>query len=103
MLHHPPRSQGKASLSPAPSTASSTPLSLNLHCSSCPQPKELNTQPYLVAKKDSNGAPYCKEDTVVEDKEAESDRAQTEDEDGETTTVRPSYKLAAHVDQETAL
>lgn len=48
-----------------------------------------------MAKKDGNGAACCKEDTATEDKELESDRAQTEDEDMDTPT--------AHTVQETAL
>ena len=67
------------------------------------QPKEIGTQPYQMAKKESNGAAYSKEDTATEDKETESDRAQTEDEDLETRTAPPSCRLAAHTDQETAL
>uniref|UniRef100_A0A3Q1H4W5 Sodium-dependent multivitamin transporter n=1 Tax=Acanthochromis polyacanthus TaxID=80966 RepID=A0A3Q1H4W5_9TELE len=67
------------------------------------QPKEISSQPYQMAKKDSNGAAYCKEDTVTEDKEAESDKAQTEDEDMETRTAQPSCQLTAHTVQETAL
>ncbi|KAE8287181.1 Sodium-dependent multivitamin transporter [Larimichthys crocea] len=67
------------------------------------KPKEISTQPYQMAKKDSNGAAYCKEDTVTEDKETESDRAQTEDEDLETSIVLPSCKLTNHTVQETAL
>uniref|UniRef100_A0A3Q1CE29 Sodium-dependent multivitamin transporter n=1 Tax=Amphiprion ocellaris TaxID=80972 RepID=A0A3Q1CE29_AMPOC len=59
--------------------------------------------PYKMAKKDRNGAAYCKEDTVTEDKEAESDKAQTEDEDMETRIAQPSCQLAAHTVQETAL
>lgn len=55
-----------------------------------------------MAKKDSNGAAYSKEDTVTEDKETESDR-QTEEEDSETRIVRPACQLAAHSVQETAL
>ncbi len=66
------------------------------------QPREINTQPYQMAKKDSNGAAYCKEDTVTEDKETESDRAQTEEEDLERVTL-PSCQLMAHSVQETAL
>ncbi|TKS75657.1 Sodium-dependent multivitamin transporter [Collichthys lucidus] len=65
--------------------------------------KEISTQPYQMAKKDSNGAAYCKEDTVTEDKETESDRAQTEDEDLETSIVLPSCQLTNHTVQETAL
>ncbi|XP_031176956.1 solute carrier family 5 member 6a isoform X1 [Sander lucioperca] len=68
-----------------------------------PKPKESHAQPYQMAKKDGNGAAYCKEDTVTEDKETESDRAQTEDEDLETRMVLPSCQLAAHTLQETAL
>ncbi|XP_060947081.1 sodium-dependent multivitamin transporter-like [Limanda limanda] len=30
-----------------------------------PKPKEISTQPYLMAKKDSNGAAHCKEDSVA--------------------------------------
>ncbi|KAM8726653.1 solute carrier family 5 member 6a isoform 1-T3 [Acanthopagrus schlegelii] len=65
------------------------------------KPKE-NTQPYQMATKDSNGAALCKEDTVTEDKEMESDRALTEDEDLEARVV-PSYQLTAHTVQETAM
>ncbi|TDH00029.1 hypothetical protein EPR50_G00183110 [Perca flavescens] len=68
-----------------------------------PKPKESHAQPYQMAKKDSNGAAYCKEDTVTEDKETESDRAQTEDEDLETRMALPTCQLAAHTLQETAL
>lgn len=65
------------------------------------KPKE-NTQPYQMATKDSNGAAFCKEDTVTEDKEMESDRALTEDEDLEARVV-PSCQLRAHTVQETAM
>ncbi|XP_056261316.1 solute carrier family 5 member 6a [Seriola aureovittata] len=67
------------------------------------KPKEISTQPYQMAKKDSNGAAHCKDDTVTEDKETESDRAQTEEEDLEARIVRPSCQLTAHTVQETAL
>lgn len=67
------------------------------------QPKEINTQPYQMAKKDSNGAAYCKEDMVTEDKETESDRAQTEEEDLEARIALPSCQLTAPTVQETAL
>ncbi|KAL7388013.1 hypothetical protein ABVT39_005420 [Epinephelus coioides] len=67
------------------------------------KPKEILAQPYLMAKKDSNGTAYCKEDTVTEDKEAESDRAETEEEDLETRIALPSCQLTAHTVQETAL
>lgn len=56
-----------------------------------------------MAKKDRNGAAYCKEDMVTEDKETESDRAQTEEEDLETSVALPSCQLTAHTVQETAL
>ncbi|XP_032441969.1 solute carrier family 5 member 6a isoform X1 [Xiphophorus hellerii] len=59
------------------------------------KPAEISSQPYQMAKKDGNGAACCKEDTATEDKELESDRAQTEDEDMDTPT--------AHRVQETAL
>ncbi|XP_017157838.1 solute carrier family 5 member 6a isoform X2 [Poecilia reticulata] len=59
------------------------------------KPKETSSQPYQVAKKDGNGAACCKEDTATGDKELESDRAQTEDEDMDTLTT--------HTVQETAL
>lgn len=55
-----------------------------------------------MATKDSNGAAFCKEDTVTEDKEMESDRALTEDEDLEARVV-PSCQLRAHTVQETAM
>ncbi|KAM7395044.1 hypothetical protein PAMA_006679 [Pampus argenteus] len=67
------------------------------------KPKETNTQPYQMAKKDLNGATYSKEDTVTEDKEAESDRAQTDEDVAETRVIQPSCKLAAHTVEETAL
>lgn len=67
------------------------------------EPKEINTQPYQMAKKDSNGAAYCKEDMVTEDKETESDRAQTEEEDLEARIALPSCQLTAPTVQETAL
>uniref|UniRef100_A0A3P8S2C4 Sodium-dependent multivitamin transporter n=1 Tax=Amphiprion percula TaxID=161767 RepID=A0A3P8S2C4_AMPPE len=67
------------------------------------QPTEISSQPYKMAKKDRNGEAYCKEDTVTEDKEAESDKAQTEDEDMETRIAQPSCQLATHTVQETAL
>ncbi|XP_074472687.1 sodium-dependent multivitamin transporter-like [Sebastes fasciatus] len=67
------------------------------------KPKEINAQPYQMAKRDGNGAAYCKEDTVTEDKEAESDQAQTEDEDLEARIALPACQLAAHTVQETAL
>ncbi|XP_029282085.1 sodium-dependent multivitamin transporter-like [Cottoperca gobio] len=67
------------------------------------KPKEIDTQPYQMAKIDGNGAAYCKEDTVTEDKETESDRAQTEEKDLETRIARPSCQLTAHTVQETAL
>lgn len=53
-----------------------------------------------MAKKDSNGAAYCKEDTITEDKEMESDDAQAEEEERRTV---PSCQLTAHTVQETAL
>lgn len=65
------------------------------------QPKEINT--YQMATKDGSGAAYCKEDMVTEYKEAESDRARTEDEDIETRISVLSCQLTAHMVQETAL
>ncbi|XP_029984557.1 solute carrier family 5 member 6a [Sphaeramia orbicularis] len=67
-----------------------------------PKLKESNSQPYLMAKKDSNGAAFCKEDMITEEKEMESDRAPTEDED-ETRSLPPSCELTGHTVQETAL
>lgn len=63
----------------------------------------MDTQPYQMAKKDRNGAAHSKEDTVTEDKETESDRAQIEEEDLETRIALPSCQLTAHTVQETAL
>ncbi|XP_036003001.1 solute carrier family 5 member 6a isoform X2 [Fundulus heteroclitus] len=68
-----------------------------------PKPKEINTLPYQMAKKDSNGAAYSKEDTSTEDREMERDKAQTEDEDLDTQRALPSCQLTAHTVQETAL
>ncbi|XP_031732938.1 solute carrier family 5 member 6a [Anarrhichthys ocellatus] len=68
---------------------------------STPQ-KTKEIQPYQMAKKDGNGAALCKEDTVTEDKEMESDRAQTEEEDDlETRAALPSCQLAGHTVEET--
>ena len=67
------------------------------------QPKQINTQPYQMAKKEGNGTAYCKEDMVTEFKEAESDRAETEDEDLDTKIALPSCQLTATTVQETAL
>ncbi|KAM7367604.1 hypothetical protein PAMP_013890 [Pampus punctatissimus] len=67
------------------------------------KPKETNKQPYQMAKKDLNGATYSKEDTVTEDKEAESDRAQTDEDVAGTRVIQPLCKLTAHTVEETAL
>ncbi|XP_047244172.1 solute carrier family 5 member 6a isoform X2 [Girardinichthys multiradiatus] len=67
------------------------------------KPKEINTLPYQMAKKDSNGTAYCKEDTVTEDKEMERDQAQTEDKDLDTQRAQPSCPLTDYTVQETAL
>ncbi|XP_056283743.1 solute carrier family 5 member 6a [Pseudoliparis swirei] len=64
--------------------------------------KEIDAQPYQMAKKDGNGAALCKEDTVTEDKELESDRAQTEDEDLEARVALPLCQLRGHTVEETA-
>ncbi|KAM8831801.1 solute carrier family 5 member 6a [Spinachia spinachia] len=50
---------------------------------------------------DGNGAALCKEDTVTEDKEMESDRAQTEEDDAEWKTPLPSCKLTGQTVEET--
>lgn len=61
-------------------------------------------QPYQMAKKDSNGvAAYCKEDTIVEDKEMESGRQTEEEEESEARAVLPSCQLTPHPVQETSL
>ncbi|XP_030277599.1 sodium-dependent multivitamin transporter-like [Sparus aurata] len=65
------------------------------------EPKE-NTEPYQTATEDSNGAAFCKEDTVTEDKVMERDRVLTEDEDLEAGVV-PSCQLTPHTVQETAM
>ncbi|XP_071755325.2 solute carrier family 5 member 6a [Centroberyx gerrardi] len=68
------------------------------------KPKAINTQPYQIAKKESNGAAYPKEEVITEDKETEeSDRAKTEEGDEETGTPLPSCQLTGHTVQETAL
>ncbi|XP_069564686.1 solute carrier family 5 member 6a [Brachyistius frenatus] len=67
------------------------------------KPKEISTQPYQMAKKESNGVAYCKEDTVTEDKETESIRAQTEEDDSDTRIALSSKPPTAHAVQETAL
>lgn len=70
------------------------------------QPTQIKTQLYQMAQKDRNGEAYSKEDTVTEEKEMESDRAQTEEEDSEDSRAWPSCRLTAHTVhtvQETAL
>ncbi|KAM3861648.1 solute carrier family 5 member 6a [Diretmus argenteus] len=70
------------------------------------KPKAISTQPYQMAKKESNGAAYPKDEVITEDRETESERAnndRTEEEDEETGSPLPSCKLTAHVVQETAL
>ncbi|XP_049612934.1 solute carrier family 5 member 6a [Syngnathus scovelli] len=62
---------------------------------------EINTQPYERAKKGANGASYCKEDTIREDKEMESDSVQTEDE--ESRAALPLCNMTPHCLEETAL
>lgn len=66
------------------------------------QSKEIDTQPYQMAKKEGTEAAHCKEDTVTEDKKPESDR-QAEEEDMEARIVLPSCQLMAHSVHETAL
>lgn len=69
-----------------------------------PQPRQPDDQPpaYHSGKKDGNGtAHYCKEDTVVEDKELESSR-QTEGEE-EEEPEQAACQLVAHSVQETSL
>lgn len=69
------------------------------------QPKDTSTQPYQMAKKEGNGTAYCKEDTVTEEKEAASEKAQTteEEDEAETRVIQPSCQLTSHTVQETAL
>ncbi|XP_005931152.1 solute carrier family 5 member 6a [Haplochromis burtoni] len=70
------------------------------------KPTQIKTQPYQMAQKDRNGEAYSKEDTVTEEKEMESDRAQTEEDDSEDSRAWPSCRLTAHTVhtvQETAL
>lgn len=68
------------------------------------KPKAINTQPYQMAKKESNGAAYPKEEVVTEEKETdESQIAKPEGGDEETGTALPSCRLTAHTVQETAL
>lgn len=70
------------------------------------QPTQSKTQPYQMAQKDRNGEAYSKEDTVTEEKEMESDRAQTEEDNSEDSRAWPSCRLTAHTVhtvQETAL
>ncbi|XP_074541058.1 solute carrier family 5 member 6a [Halichoeres trimaculatus] len=68
-----------------------------------PKPKEINNQPYQMAKKDSSGATYCKDDVVTKEKEAEGERALPDEDDLETRVALPSCQLTAHTVQETAL
>ncbi|XP_019947487.2 solute carrier family 5 member 6a [Paralichthys olivaceus] len=63
-----------------------------------PKPKEISPQPYHMAKKSSNGAAHCKEDSVTEDKETES-----HDEDLEIKISLSSSPPTAHTVQETSL
>ncbi|KAL6096237.1 slc5a6 [Pungitius sinensis] len=66
-----------------------------------PESKDIPAQTYRMARKDINGAALCKEDTVTEDKEMESDRAQTEEDDVESRTPLPSCKLTGQTVEET--
>lgn len=70
------------------------------------QPRKPDDEPpYQIGKKDGNGtAHYSKEDTIVEDKEMESNR-QTEGEESESESrvPLPSCQLVAHSVQETSL
>ncbi|XP_060947200.1 sodium-dependent multivitamin transporter-like [Limanda limanda] len=68
-----------------------------------PKPKEISTQPYLMAKKDSNGAAHCKEDSAAEDKETDSDRTQTQDEDLAIKIALSSSPPTTQTVQETSL
>ena len=67
------------------------------------QPKEISTQPYLMAKKDSNGAAHCKDDSAAEDKETDSDRTQTQDEDLGIKIALSSSAPTTQIVQETSL
>nr|XP_020443703.1 sodium-dependent multivitamin transporter-like [Monopterus albus]XP_020443704.1 sodium-dependent multivitamin transporter-like [Monopterus albus]XP_020443705.1 sodium-dependent multivitamin transporter-like [Monopterus albus]XP_020443706.1 sodium-dependent multivitamin transporter-like [Monopterus albus]XP_020443707.1 sodium-dependent multivitamin transporter-like [Monopterus albus]XP_020443708.1 sodium-dependent multivitamin transporter-like [Monopterus albus] len=67
------------------------------------KPKEVNMPPYQMAKKGSNGAAYCQDDTVTEDKETENDRKQTEEKDLEMRITLHSCQPTAHTVQETSL
>ncbi|XP_062415480.1 solute carrier family 5 member 6a isoform X2 [Pungitius pungitius] len=67
----------------------------------CVTPLSTPPETYRMAKKDINGTALCKEDTVTEDKEMESDRAQTEEDDVESRTPLPSCKLTGQTVEET--
>uniref|UniRef100_A0A4W5QM54 Sodium-dependent multivitamin transporter n=1 Tax=Hucho hucho TaxID=62062 RepID=A0A4W5QM54_9TELE len=60
------------------------------------KPKAIDTQPYQMAQKESNGVSHPKEEEKTEETEREKD------EDEETATPQPSCRLA-HTLQETAL
>lgn len=60
------------------------------------QPKAIDTHPYQMARKESNGVSHPKEEEKTEETEREKD------EDEETATPQPSCRLA-HTLQETAL
>ncbi|KAM9798660.1 LOW QUALITY PROTEIN: solute carrier family 5 member 6a [Neosynchiropus ocellatus] len=62
--------------------------------------KEIDKKPYEPGHKEGNGSAYCKEDMIKEEKEMESDGAQT---DEETKVTFGSSRPTAQVDQETAL
>ncbi|XP_034435521.1 solute carrier family 5 member 6a [Hippoglossus hippoglossus] len=68
-----------------------------------PKPKEISTQPYLMAKKDSNGAAHCKDDSVAEDKETEGDRTRTQDGDLGIKIALSSSPPTTQTVQETSL
>lgn len=55
-----------------------------------------------MTKEAFNGTALCKEDMVTEDKEMESERAHTEEEE-ECSSIPPSVALTDHTVQETAL
>ncbi|XP_056150794.1 solute carrier family 5 member 6a [Lampris incognitus] len=65
--------------------------------------KMVETQPYQMAKKESNGEAYPKEDVVAEDETKRVKDSKAENGDKKSGTPVPSCQLKAHTVQETAL
>uniref|UniRef100_A0A672FI58 Sodium-dependent multivitamin transporter n=1 Tax=Salarias fasciatus TaxID=181472 RepID=A0A672FI58_SALFA len=81
-----------------PSVSSGTSLTHSSSSSSVEQPSEISTQPYRMAKKDSNGAAYCSKD-----KETEGSGAPAGGGDPDAGVTTSPSQATHHTVQETAL